>query len=62
MREPTNPARAEFYRLAALHALNEARHFRDLSARTSAAIDRAIMRSFARQWRNYTARERAAQA
>lgn len=60
MSQPANPQRTEFYRLAALHALNEARHFRDLSGKTRAAIDRHIMRSFARQWRNYSARQRAA--
>lgn len=52
--------RAAFYRGAALYALNEARHFRDLSHTTRAAIDRHLMRSFARQWRLYSERARSA--
>lgn len=59
---PTAPAtpRVAFYEGAARYALGEAIRFREQARRTGAPIDRVIMRSFARQWRLYSARARAA--
>lgn len=59
MKAAAESVRAEYYRRAASDALNGAKAFRDLWRRTGAEIDRIIMRSFARQWRHYTARSRA---